>query len=247
MDTVLRGLPGTEKQHEVAKMLATLPMRLGGLGLRSAQRMAHAAYWASWADALPMMSEQLPVVAISIVTALENQDARGCLGELLEAAHRLDREGFVSRPDWRALSCGARPPVASNPDPGEWQHGWQYHASSCSEHQFRETMMLSTACPSDQAHGLVRATFSSEHARSLSSSCSLTSSVLSCWRGCASLCTWLRPGASAGLLWMRSEDTGLHALVQAGSEREPYLQKERWHGSAGKQGRRYGATPSCET
>ena len=46
---------------------------------------------------------------------------------------------------------------------------------------------------------------------------------------------------------MRPEDTGLHALGQAGSEREPYLQKERWHASARKQVRRYGATPSCET
>ena len=113
---------------------------------------AFAGYWASWADALPMISERLPAVATSIVTALENQDARGCLGELSESARRLDREGFVSRPDWRALSRGARPPVVSNAEPGEWQHGWQYHASSCSEHQFRETMVLSTACPSDQAH-----------------------------------------------------------------------------------------------
>ena len=93
--------------------VATLHMRLGGLGLRSAQRLAHAACWASWADALPMISDRLPVVATSIVTALENQDARGCLGELSEAAHRLDREGFVSGPDWRALSGGARPPVVS--------------------------------------------------------------------------------------------------------------------------------------
>ena len=35
--TVLGGLPGIERQHQVAKMLATLPMRLGGLVLRSAQ------------------------------------------------------------------------------------------------------------------------------------------------------------------------------------------------------------------
>ena len=57
---------------------------LGGLGLRSPQRMAHAAYWATWADALPMISERLPVVATSIVTALENQGVRRCLGELSE-------------------------------------------------------------------------------------------------------------------------------------------------------------------
>ena len=37
MGAVLGGLPGTERQYQVAKMLATLPMRLGGLVLRSAQ------------------------------------------------------------------------------------------------------------------------------------------------------------------------------------------------------------------
>ena len=57
---------------------------------------------------------------------------------------------------------------------------------------------------------------------------------------------WLRADASAGLLWTRSEDTGLYALGQAGSVRELYLQKERWHAFAGKQRRRCGATPSFE-
>ena len=63
MGTVFGGLPGTEGQHQVAKILAILPMRLGGLGLRSAQRLAQAAYWASWADAFPMISERLPAVS----------------------------------------------------------------------------------------------------------------------------------------------------------------------------------------
>ena len=39
---------------------ARLPLRLGGLGLRSATRTAFAAYWASWADALPMLKARLP-------------------------------------------------------------------------------------------------------------------------------------------------------------------------------------------
>ena len=51
--------------------LATLPMRMGGLGLRSATRMAPAAYWASWVDALHMVQERLPAWAQSIVVQLE--------------------------------------------------------------------------------------------------------------------------------------------------------------------------------
>ena len=64
-----------------------------------------------------MIPERLPAVATSIVTALENPNARGCLGELSKAAHWLDCEGFVSRPDRRKLSRGARPPVVSNAEP----------------------------------------------------------------------------------------------------------------------------------
>ena len=57
MDALFGGLPGDAGQQEMAHTLASLPMRLGGLGLRSAARMALAAYWASWADALPMIAE----------------------------------------------------------------------------------------------------------------------------------------------------------------------------------------------
>ena len=48
MDTLL-ALSGDPQEVEVAHNIASLPMRLGGLGLRRAQRMAPAAYWASWA------------------------------------------------------------------------------------------------------------------------------------------------------------------------------------------------------
>ena len=63
-----------------------------------------------------------------------------------------ERAGFVLRPGWAALRDGARAPVVSSAEPGEWQHGWQYRASSASEHHFRETMVLSLARPVDQAH-----------------------------------------------------------------------------------------------
>ena len=153
MDAVLGGLPGNEAQVTEAKTLATLPMRMGGLGFRSAERMAPCAFWASWADALPMIADRLPQVAAHVVGTVTNEEVpTGCLGELKDAAAQLDRVGFVLRPDWASLRDGARPPVVSSAEPGEWQHGWQYHASSSSEHHFRETMVLSLACPADQAH-----------------------------------------------------------------------------------------------
>ena len=55
--------PGTETERTFARDLAIFPIRMGGLGLRSATRCAQSAFWASWADALPMIRERTPQVA----------------------------------------------------------------------------------------------------------------------------------------------------------------------------------------
>ena len=47
---------------------------------------------------------------------------------------------------------GARPPLVASFELGEWQHGWQFHASSPLEHHFRETVILAKSCAEDQAH-----------------------------------------------------------------------------------------------
>ena len=55
----------TEREDD-ARKLSTLPMRMGGLGLRSAERCAPAAFWASFADALPMIAKRNPEVASEV-------------------------------------------------------------------------------------------------------------------------------------------------------------------------------------
>ena len=87
----------------MAQHITTLPMRMGGLGLRSAMRTAPGAYWASWADALHMLQQRLPQFTGLVVHHLSHPNASGCLGELQESASRLDRDGFVSRPRWDML------------------------------------------------------------------------------------------------------------------------------------------------
>ena len=152
METIrdlLGGLTGNELQRFEAHRIATLPMRLGGLGLRSACPMRHSAYWASWADSLQMISQRLPVVATQALAHLMiDQRATGCLGELQEVTDMLDHEGFLTRPEWTALRDGA----ASPSGPGEWQHGWQHHASSSSEHHFRKSVVIAQSSAGDQAH-----------------------------------------------------------------------------------------------
>ena len=76
----------------------------------------------------------------------------GCLEQLQAAGLILDRGGFLRRPEWVRLRACARPPQNPSAEPGEWQHGWQYHVSSPLEHHFRETVILAQSCASDQAH-----------------------------------------------------------------------------------------------
>ena len=73
MASLLGEIPGEDAEKEDARRLATLPMRVGGLGLRSASRMAPGAFWASWADALAMLHKRLPVVTEGAVSALEGE------------------------------------------------------------------------------------------------------------------------------------------------------------------------------
>ena len=111
MRSLFKGLPGSLRQQHVATQLATLPMWMGGLGLRSASRMAQAAYWASRADALAMLDQRLP----------EN-----CKRPPVDWI----TTDLVSRPSWEELRAGARPAPRPESEPGEWPHGWQYFASS---------------------------------------------------------------------------------------------------------------------
>ena len=138
MGTLLEGLPGDLQQQHEAAQLATLPMRMGGLGLCSASRMAPSAYWASWADSFPMIQDRLPGIADMVARQLESEEPVGCLASLQHASEVLDRSGFVGRPTWESLRGGSRPPPNTVAEPGEWQHGWQCYASSSLEHHFRD-------------------------------------------------------------------------------------------------------------
>ena len=91
-----------------------------------------------------MIAQRLPTVAAQVVANLANDQE--------EATRRLDHEGFVSRPEWTELRNGARPPQVQSSEPGEWQHGWQYYASSSSEHHYRESVVPVQSSAADQAY-----------------------------------------------------------------------------------------------
>ena len=104
-------------------------------------RTAPGAFWASWADALPMLQQRLPPLIAQVVHHLSHPDAPECLGELQES---VDRDGFIARPCWEMLRRGVRPRPPLIVEPGEWHHSWQYCSSSSSEHHFRRRLCLSS-------------------------------------------------------------------------------------------------------
>ena len=127
---LLGGIP--DECGEEAHALATLPMRMGGLGLRSAVRCALSAFWASWADSIQMIHQRTPDVAVAAVRRLGDE---GPFDE-------LERKGFWWQPSWAELRDGKRPPQNDARDPGEWPHGWQCWASFVSDANYRKISMF---------------------------------------------------------------------------------------------------------
>lgn len=118
----------TEAALAPARDLAFLPARLGGLGLFYAEHLAPAAYWAAWADALPVLQQRRPQAAgqcaADLLQGLAGPTA--CLREAAHAATDLTAQGWAACPAWAALCA---PPSAAprleDPEPCLWLPGWQ--------------------------------------------------------------------------------------------------------------------------
>ena len=64
----LRNILGvTLDTNPTVRDIATMPLSLGGMGLRNAVRTSPAAFWASWADCLSMVRERHPEIATMIL------------------------------------------------------------------------------------------------------------------------------------------------------------------------------------
>ena len=61
-----------EQSQRQARDIAFLPASLGGLGLMHAERLSPAAYWAAWADALPVLQQRCPEAAARCLQELRS-------------------------------------------------------------------------------------------------------------------------------------------------------------------------------
>ena len=166
---------------------------MGDFGLRSAERCADAACWASWADPLEMINQRTPAVADMVVRAMEQEaPATGCLFDLQVTSQRLDNEGFWWRPSWTASRDGKRPPVNTSGEPSEWPHGWQCWASSISDtfcwKNFPVSIQLQIGHTSDHIQDAMRWSPSPMRPRPRSARSRHTFSACCSWSDCNCHC-----------------------------------------------------------
>ena len=93
-----------------AREAASLPLVLGGLGLRSACRTHPSAYWARWDDSFHMVQKRHPGVVVRLFTDLEGVPVGQSLTSATTVARSLDVVHRFEIPSWRSLAAGARPP-----------------------------------------------------------------------------------------------------------------------------------------
>ena len=139
MESVLEGLPGATQ--------ISLPMRMGGLGIRSASRLAPSAFWASWADALPMLQDRLPSISKPKSQTFLMGHRRQAAWESFKQPHRCSIATVSSAVQGGRALQGSTSSPSTDPSLESGRHGW--HAS---EHHFRVTVVLAQTCAADQAH-----------------------------------------------------------------------------------------------
>ena len=142
-------------QTPLIRDTATMPLVLGGMGLRSASRTRTSAFWASWADSLAMIHARHRDVASQFVYALENDLGGPCLSAAAQARRTLTGVMGFEPPSWQAVAEGARPEIRP-PDefePGGVRPGWQHEAASRTEEHFREVLFDTI---SDRDRALIR-------------------------------------------------------------------------------------------
>ena len=100
--TLLAGGDGDMPLPDLSYRRAQLPLSMGGLGLGSAERLRHAAYWSSWADTVRALRKHQPGVLAALLRPLQDASANGTPPSTRaaeQAARFLSSEGF-SAPTW---------------------------------------------------------------------------------------------------------------------------------------------------
>ena len=213
--------PKSEQELTDAAQVASLPMRMGGLGLRSAQRCAHAAYWASWADALPMIKQRTPAM----------QSSKGALGNSGNPRH-----------DWTVKGSGGDQLGALFLKDRDHQHHQgnlaSGHTVGSIEHFPSRTL----------TSGKWLAPLSHTHQQQGSTQCHHIYSACCSWNGCDSRFLWQRRCVKVVMpVWTFMGTIEQRAPGQGGWRRGQHPQSAPWPEYSAKQGRESDTTCSFAT
>ena len=123
----LLGIDPANVTHS-SRIIATLPLRLSGLGLSSALRLRYAAHWANSADCIRMVYQRHPVVARTIIEAVEANDPAQTAQRVVSSIDSLRTAGFVI-PSWDDLIReGPNQGSVEDEDPSQPRFGRQKDA-----------------------------------------------------------------------------------------------------------------------
>ena len=130
-----------------ALAIAHLPLSLGGLGLTAATLQAQAAHWASWADAIPVLQQQVPITAATLLQQLQNPTVPA-LQAATASAHSLTTHGWEP-PEWIAFTepRPPAPPLHTYDGPNIGQ-GWQHPAATAIHTSCHQELLESLDPPS---------------------------------------------------------------------------------------------------
>ena len=202
-------------------------MRLGGFGLRSADRTAPAACGASWADAMPMLSRRLPELTTHIIDEMA-RGPQGCLS--CRSEHNmctLGSERFHQPPRWPQLRAGETT--------SSTQHrAWRVAAWLAISRVFLGPVMFRR--PGSFAIALRPRNWrgSYELPRDQSSGLNPSCSLHWCWSCCVSRWTSQSRNASVDVSLTQLEGTGQPARHLADSAQEQSVPKRLWPECAGR-------------
>ena len=142
----LRELLGMPNAPPEARVIATLALSAGGLGLVSAVRVRPAAHWASWADSLRMIRQRHPLIARLIIAGLEEDSPLPCFRSVRQCQQTLDDAG-LEMPPWQELS-ESHPARDEDPEPNQPKFGWQQRATrKLEERQFQSIVEVPAWSP----------------------------------------------------------------------------------------------------
>ena len=94
------------EQPEEVFQAATMPLVLGGVGLRSAS-VSEPAYWASWAGSLSVIRSRHPAVAHQLVEEFDGFPTTPFLRAAADAKRNLTGLMGFEPPSWEAVAAGA--------------------------------------------------------------------------------------------------------------------------------------------